>query len=289
MKERFAIVGGDERSIYLAYSLLEDGKDVKIFGFDTIKNELKIKNEDNLEDTLNCSDIIIGPLPFSRDMGTINALFSSKLIGVKDLFQKIKSHQILTVGKVDDSMLSLANEENIHIEDYFLREEMQILNAIPTAEGAIGVAMKERKTTIHGSNVLVLGFGRIAKVLSKMLHGIGANVSVVARKHSDIAWIRTLGYTPVLFRELGEKIGRMDIVFNTIPHLILDKAHLNRLKKSSLVIDLASKPGGVDFEAAKELGVKVKWEIGVPGKVAPITAANVVKETVYNIIDELGE
>lgn len=289
MKERFAIVGGDERSIYLAYSLLEDGKDVKIFGFDTIKNELKIKNEDNLEDTLNCSDIIIGPLPFSRDMGTINALFSSKLIGVKDLFQKIKSHQILIVGKVDDSMLSLANEENIHIEDYFLREEMQILNAIPTAEGAIGVAMKERKTTIHGSNVLVLGFGRIGKVLSKMLHGIGANVSVVARKHSDIAWIRTLGYTPVLFRELGEKIGRMDIVFNTIPHLILDKTHLKRMKKNSTVIDLASKPGGVDFEVAKELGVKVKWELGVPGKVAPITAANVVKETVYNIIDELGE
>lgn len=289
MKEKFTVIGGDERSIYLAYSLLEDGHDVKLFGFDTIEDELDIKNQKHLKDAIRSSDVIVGPLPFSRDGETINALFSSKLIKIEDLFKEIRPHQTLIVGKVGNSILSQAKEGNIHIEDYFLREEMQVLNAIPTAEGAIATAMRETKTTIHGSKLLVLGFGRIGKVLSKMLQGIGGDVSVVARKHSDIAWINTLGYIPVLFKDLGEEIGKMDIVFNTIPSLILDKAHLERIKKDSLVIDLASKPGGVNFKAAKELGVIVKWELGVPGKVAPMTAAEVVKETVYNIIDELGE
>lgn len=289
MKEKFTVIGGDERSIYLAYSLLEDGKDVKIFGFDTIEDELKIKNEKYLEDAIENTDVIIGPLPFSRDGKTLNALFSSKLIYLEDLFKKIKEHQSLIIGKGDNDILSLAKEENVHIEDYFLREEMQILNAIPTAEGAIQVAMREMLTTIHDSNILVLGFGRIGKVLSKMLYGIGANVFVVARKHSDIGWIKTLGYTPILFNNMVEYLEEIDIVFNTVPSLVLDEESLKKLKSDSLVIDLASKPGGVDFNKAKELGVKVKWELGVPGKAAPITAAEVVKITVYNIIDELGE
>ncbi len=289
MKKGFTIIGGDERSIYLAESLLKDGKDVRVFGFDTIKDELKVEDASNLEEALEDSHVIIGPLPFSRDGVTINAMFSSKTIDISDVFEKISKNQVLIIGKGDDDILALAKEKDVHIEDYFLREEMQILNAIPTSEGAIQVAMRERSTTIHGSNVLILGFGRIGKVLAKMINGIGANTFVVARKYSDIAWIKALGYTPILFEDISKYLSDMDIVFNTVPNMVLSEDLLSKLKKDSLVIDLASKPGGVDFEKAKELGIKVKWELGVPGKAAPVTAANVVKETVYNILGELEE
>lgn len=289
MKKKFTILGGDMRSIYLAYSLLEDGKDVKIFGFDAIKDELKIEEEDSFKNAIKDSDVIIGPLPFSRDGKTINAPFTSKAINIGNVFKMISKEQTLIIGKADKDILALAKKKNIHIEDYFLREEMQILNAIPTSEGAIQVAMDEMNTTIHGSNVMVLGYGRIGKILAKMLNGIGANIFVVARKYCDTTWIKANGYTPVLLKDMDEYVNNMDIVFNTIPSLVLDKKLLNKLSKDCLVIDLASKPGGVDLESAKELGIKVKWELGVPGKVAPITAANAIKEAVYNIIVELEE
>lgn len=289
MKNKFTILGGDERSVYLAYSLLKDGKDVKLFGFDAIKDELKVKEATSLEDAIKDADVIVGPLPFSIDGTTVNSIFSSVTINIIDVFEEINQGQILMIGKGDKSILDLGKKKDVHTEDYFSREEMQILNAIPTAEGAIQVAMEEQLTTIHGSNALILGFGRIGKVLAKMVHGIGANTFVVARKQHDIAWIKTLGYTPILFKDIAKYLCDMDIVFNTVPSLVLDEVLLKVLKEDSLVIDLASKPGGVDFEKAKELGVKVKWELGVPGKVAPITAAEVVKETIYNIIDELEE
>jgi dipicolinate synthase subunit A len=165
---------------------------------------------------------------------------------------------------------------------------MAILNAIPTAEGAIQIAMEELPITLHNSNVLILGYGRIGKILAKMLHGIGANVYVEARKYADIAWIKSYCYKPVMLNEISQIIGDMNLVVNTIPSLILNCELLNKLNKDCLVIDLASKPGGVDFDKAKEFGIKAIWALSLPGKVAPVTAAEFIKNTVYNIIEELG-
>ena len=148
--------------------------------------------------------------------------------------------------------------------------------------------MEETPVTLHDSRMLVLGFGRIGKILARKLDGIGAKVSVEARKYADIAWIKSYGYEPVYINELGGHLGKMDVIFNTIPHRILDANLLEKLKRDCLVIDLASKPGGVDFDRAKAMGIKVIWALSLPGKVAPVTAAKFIKETVYNIIEELG-
>jgi len=132
---------------------------------------------------------------------------------------------------------------------------------------------------------LCLGFGRIGKVLAKMLSGIGANVSVAARKASDFAWISAYGYTPLHIEKLEDKIGKYDVVFNTVPHLILDFSLLSKLKKDVLVIDLASRPGGTAFDVARQLGVKVKWELSLPGRVAPQTAGKIIANTILNIVE----
>lgn len=141
--------------------------------------------------------------------------------------------------------------------DYFNREEMQALNAIPRAEGALQVAMEEMRTTIHGLNALVLGYGRIGKSLSRMLYGIGANLFVEARSYSDLAWIKNFGYKPVHIKELEYFLPKMDVVFNTIPHIVLDEDLLSKLNKKALIIELASKPGGVDLESCKEQAIKL--------------------------------
>ena len=142
--------------------------------------------------------------------------------------------------------------------------------------------------TLHDCKALILGFGRIGKILAKMLQGLGVKVFVEARKYSDIAWIKSYGYKPVYINELGDYLGKMDVIFNTIPHIVLDANMLGKLKNDCLIIDLASKPGGVDFERAKGMGIKVIWALSLPGKVAPITAAKFIKETIYNILEELG-
>jgi len=135
---------------------------------------------------------------------------------------------------------------------------------------------------------LILGFGRIGKILAKMLHGIGSNVYVEARKYSDLAWIESYGYKPVFITELESYIDRANVIFNTIPSIVLDENLLRKVNKDCLLIDLASKPGGIDFEKAKEMGLKTIWALSLPGKVAPVTAAKFIKDTISNIIDELG-
>ena len=112
--------------------------------------------------------------------------------------------------------------------------------------------MEESEETIHGNNAIVLGFGRIGKVLSKMLVGIGANVYVEARKKEDLAYINAYGYNMVDIKSLKEYLPRCKYIFNTIPHLILDKNMLEYVASDAIIIDLASKPGGVDFEYAKQ-------------------------------------
>ena len=162
-------------------------------------------------------------------------------------------------------------------------ENLTTLNAIPTAEGAIQIAMEKSLITLHNSKCLILGFGRIGKILAKMLSGIGAKVYCEARKQQDIAWIQSYGYNAIYLDELNNHIGEFDFIFNTIPYIILDKNNLNMVEKDCFIIDLASKPGGVDFEYAKELGLQTEWALALPGKVAPKTSAYYI----YDIIKGL--
>lgn len=272
--KKFMILGGDNRSIELANLLYRDGHNVTISHIEG----LSFKDP----------DIIIGPLPFSKDDKTINAPFHIEKIPIEMVFERINKDQLLMAGKIKEDHKKKAKDYGIDFIDYFGREELQVLNAIPTAEGALKLAIENSAITLHDSNVLILGFGRIGKVLAKMLYGIGANVYVAARKTEDIAWINALSYRAVRLNQLDEYMDNMDFVFNTVPSLILNKERLERLHRKALVIDLASKPGGVDFKWAEELGINTIHALGLPGKVAPVTAARIIKDTIYNILEERG-
>ncbi|MCX7746790.1 MAG: dipicolinate synthase subunit DpsA [Clostridia bacterium] len=287
-KRSYLVVGGDIRSVKLANSLMADGNDVKIYGFNNAGFELGMKESKKLEDAIDKVETVIGPLPFSNDNETFNAPFCSEKIYINDVFKMMNKKQLLIAGRISEKISHLAQVYNVYSIDLLDREEMAVLNAIPTAEGAIQIAMEEMPITLHGSNTLVLGFGRIGKILSKMLLGIGSNVFVEARKYADIAWIKSYGYQSVYLNELKDYVGKMDVIFNTIPHVVLDTQVLRDIAKDCLIIDLASKPGGVDFDKAKEFGIKTMWALSLPGKVAPVTAAKYIKSTIYNIIEELG-
>ena len=118
-----------------------------------------------------------------------------------------------------------------------------------------------------------------------MLNAIGAKVTVSARKPEDLAWINLLGYESILTSELAAR-DNFDIIFNTIPELIFDAQALAKTAQQSIIIDLASLPGGVDFEAAERLKIKAIRALALPGKVAPKASGEIIKNTIYNMIEE---
>lgn len=249
-----------------------------VVGSDDRSNFLRKMYVENIVD-LEEADIVIAPIPLSRDGVRING----ENIYVDDFIESIKNKVLFSGAFLADIEEKLAN---VKYYDLMKLDSVAILNAIPTAEGAIYEAIKNSDTTLCGSNCLVMGYGRIGKILSKMLNGIGANVYCEARKEKDLAFIQSMGYNKVDINELEEVLPSIDYIFNTIPVVLLDEKKLKLLKKESLIVDLASNLGGVDFEKANSLGVNVVWALSLPGKVAPKTAAKYIKDTIDKIILE---
>lgn len=288
MEKRVSVIGGDLRIVYLIEMLVKDGFNVYTYGLEKAENLQNINNVfncKNIEECIKKSKLVISSFPLCKDENFIKAPFSNKDILIKDI-TKCLGNKIFIAGSIPQDLYKLQQEINFEIIDLIKCEELAVLNSISTAEGTIQIAMEETNFTLHGSNILILGFGRIGKVLSKMLNSIGANVYCEARKSEDLAWIETYGYNPVPLSKLNDSLSDKNIIINTIPSLILDENRLKLIKKDSLIIDLASKPGGIDFEFAKNLGIKVIWALALPGKVAPFSAAKCIKQTIYNEIKD---
>ena len=288
-KEIFTVIGGDLRQLQLAKMLCEDGNEVSVYGVhDCDICGVKVLTQTEYLDCVAVSDYIILPLPLTGNGVTVNAHRFDKPIYLKDIFCAAKKGCMLFGGMVDKSFFDLADELGLQLCDYFQREELTVLNAIPTAEGAVQIAMEETPFTIHGSSCMVTGYGRVGRRLAELLKALGANVMVAARKYADLAWIKAEGYEGIKFEDLKDALPRVDILFNTVPAVILEEEELSYLKADSLIIDLASKPGGVGFDTAKRMGLKVIWALSLPGKVAPITSGTIIKDTIVNMIRERG-
>lgn len=288
MIQNIAIIGGDLRIVKLAQMLAKDKINVKTYALEKAEELKQIDNIQickSLEETILNTDSIICPIPISKNNIEINTPFSDEKIIIDELFENVKNKTIIA-GSINQNIDSIAKKYNINIIDILDNEELVILNTIATAEGAVQIAMEETDKTIHRSNVLILGFGRVGKTVAKMFYGIGANVYCEARKNSDLAWIKTYGYEPIKLDNLNKSLNKFDIIINTIPALVIKKEQLQYMKKECLIIDLASSPGGVDTKEAEKNNIKTILALALPGKVAPITSAEYIKDTIYNILEK---
>lgn len=283
----FSVIGGDDRSIEAANKLFSSGFAVKVFAFNEDCHFANgIVRSESLTEALSNAEYILLPLPYSTDNETINTPLYEKTVKISSLFDAVKENQMVFAGKINDTFLDFAKRKSFLHSDYSLREEFAILNAIPTAEGALEIALHERPFSLHHSSCLVLGFGRIAKILQYMLQGLGANVTVAARKKSDLVWASAFGADTFSIYELKNHIQKFQIIFNTVPYGILDEDILSQAVQKPLIIDLASRPGGVDFKAAERMNIKAIHALSLPGKVAPVTAGRIICDTILNIISE---
>ena len=289
MKYKIAVIGGDLRAAKLAKMLAQEGNDIYTFGLEQSEDVREVENLiicDSIKKTIQNVEIVIGPIPFSSNNTTINAPFCENKITIRELMHAINA-KILIAGGILPEVYELANDEYIEIIDIMKREELAVLNTIATAEGTIQVAIENTNKILHGSEVLILGFGRIGKVLARKLAGLAVKVTCAARKDEDLAWIQAYGHKATNINNIGENLSQFDVIINTVPHMILTEEKLKYVKNDCLLIDLASNPGGIDKKAVKEQKLKFVWALSLPGKVAPTTSAEFIKETVYNILKEI--
>ena len=286
---KFAIIGGDLRVIKLAIMLARDQNEIFVYGLEKaeeLKNNPNIKYCESIKKAIQEVEIVIGPIPFSSNGKTINMPFSDKEVTIREMMHVINA-KVLIAGGITPEVYEMANDEYIEIIDIMKREELAVLNTIATAEGTIQIAIENTNKIIHGSEVLILGFGRIGKVLARKLAGLSAKVTCAARKDEDLAWIQAYGHKATNINTIGENLRQYDIIINTVPHIILNEERLQYVKNECLLIDLASNPGGIDKKAVKDNQLKFVWALSLPGKVAPTTSAEFIKDTIYNIIKEI--
>ncbi|MEG0764466.1 MAG: dipicolinate synthase subunit DpsA [Pseudoflavonifractor sp.] len=282
----FWVVGGDMRQVKLAQLLCEDGHTVHTYAL-ALAPSLPGTAEESLQEAA-LADCVVLPLPVEGEGSLLNAPLSAGRHPLAEILTPLRPGQIICAGRVTRTAANLAAERGLVLCDYFAREELAVANAVPTAEGAIQIALEELPITLHSAKVLVIGYGRVGKLTAHRLTGLGAQVTIAARKYADLAWAEAMGYG---VKQTGALLGSLsgyDLIISTVPARVLSERELRDLRPGALVIDLASKPGGVDFEGAAALGVKVIWALSLPGKVAPETAGRSIRNTVYNILSELG-
>ncbi len=279
MEKTISIIGGDKRLESLANLLKEDGYNVFTYGLEKANLKKDIIKCKSLIETIEKADKVIGPIPITFNNEVLKTSLNADDIVIRknDLINTISNKTIIT-GKVGEDLKTKFEEHNNKVIDVLELEEFTILNTIPTVEGAIQVAMQETTVTLCGMKALILGFGRIGKLLSKSLIQLGVDVTCEARKETDLAWIKAYGYNGIHLNDLQYMIGNYDIIFNTIPTKILTEELLKKTKNKVIIIELASLPGGIDKEAAEKLNIKVIEAQGLPGKVAPDTVAMYLKD-----------
>ena len=288
--QSFAVIGGDLRQAHVANQLAAQGKTVYALLLET--NEALHRTlicEKTPGEILPLCDAVVFPLPLTADDEFVSAPFSARRVRVADCLSVLRPGAAVFAGKISPEMHALAEQFDAEMIDYLEREELAVKNAVITAEGAVAIAMEELPIALFGSRCLIVGHGRIARALIRILRGLGASVTVAARSYGSLAEIEAEGCRAVRTDALKTSVKAADVVINTVPARMLTEPVLSALKHDALVIDLASRPGGVDLAAAGRLGVKTIWALSLPGKTAPITAGEIILHTIENCLSELEE
>lgn len=268
-----SIIGGDNRNLILSNLLKEDGYNVFKFGLGA--------EEKSIEDCIKQSHFIISATPFSVDSENIYSPLTDKKINIQKFIDLIHNKTIIA-GSISDEYINKFKYNYNIVFDIMKDNNLVIKNTIPTAEGVVKIIIENTDITINDSNIAILGFGRVGKRLAKVLNGMGANIFCLDTKKEEVANIEMCGYN--ILKDIYKNLNDMDVIVNTVPKQILGKEEINSINKNSLIIDVSSKPGGVDFEYANKNNYNVIHALGLPGKVAPVTSAKYIKEIVETLI-----
>ena len=279
MIQTFAVIGGDARQHHLAEQLMSAGFAVschQIPGLTDTHASLHAAVE-------NAQAVVLG----------MPALQSPTLIRTQDgglplasLLESVSGGTYVFGGKLAPAAALLA-QYPVRAIDYAESEPLAAANALPTAEGAIELALHHTKGTISGSRVLVVGFGRIGKLLSLKLQALGAHVTVAARKPADRTLAVALGLRADETGRFARGLYQYTCVCNTVPAPVFSAHQLRALQPGCVFIDLASGAGALEADTPIPDTIQYLHALALPGKCAPAAAAAAIKDEILRTLHEM--
>lgn len=283
-----ALIGGDARQLEVIQRCSELDASVVLIGFDNLQNQFSgITKKALSPEALKTIDVVVLPAVGTDDVGNVESIFSPQELSLTDEhIAALPKHAIIFTGMAKPYLRNLCTKHGIALIQLFDRDDVAIYNSIPTAEGAIMMAIQNTDFTIHGSNSMVLGFGRTGVTLARTLQGMGAKVKVGVNKPEYFARSVEMGLSPFYTQELQSQVSQIDLLFNTVPSMIVTAQVIANIPHRALIVDLASKPGGTDFRFAEKRGIKAMIAPSLPGIVAPKTAGRIIADTLIQIIME---
>ncbi|MBP0726191.1 dipicolinic acid synthetase subunit A [Bacillus sp. RG28] len=285
---QIAVIGGDARQLEVIRKLTELDAKVTLIGFEQLDHGFtgankKLINEANFEDF----DAILLAIPGTNQEGVVDTIFSNeKVVLTKELLQKTPKHCTIYSGISNAYLDDITSSTNHKLVKLFERDDVAIFNSIPTVEGTIMMVIQHTEYTIHSSKVAVLGLGRTGMSVARAFYNLGAKVKVGARKSEHLARILEMGLEPFELKNIENSLKNVDVVINTIPHLIVNASVISKMQPHTLIIDLASKPGGTDFRYAEKRGIKALLAPGLPGIVAPKTAGQIIANVLSQLLKD---
>lgn len=249
---KIAVLGGDERSAICADCLASAGFECAVYGLERSSALRHAVRGASLSDTLRESNVVLLPLPTSVDGKTLFSPLSDASVSLTEIASTLEKDALLLAGNPSDEVKKVFHSHKT--ANYAADDGFVFRNRIPTAEGAIGIALQKLDRTLHGAPCLVCGYGRIGKYSASLLASFGANVTVSARKRRDLIEIEQNGLYAIKTEQIGDSPIAFDVIFNTVPYPILNEPVLRSLRGSPLIIELASKPYGAGFALRRNGG-----------------------------------
>lgn len=278
-----AVIGGDARYLELIRQIqIQPHTSITLVGFDKIEQSFTgLKQVDFHELEVEKLDIIILPITGTDSEGKVETVFSDQKIKLdQDWFKRLKDSALVFTGIANDYLNDVTKHAKAELVPLLNRDDVAIYNSIPTAEGTIMMAMENTDYTLHSSHVTVVGFGRVGHTVGNKFSALGAKVSISAKSIKDLARITEMGLKAIPLEKLQDHVSNCDILINTIPAKVITKETIQQLPSHSMIIDLASKPGGTDFDYANQRGIKAILAKSLPGVVAPKTSGKILADVI---------
>ncbi|MDP4083085.1 MAG: dipicolinic acid synthetase subunit A [Bacillota bacterium] len=286
---QIAVIGGDARQLEIIRKLTELDARLSLIGFEQLDHAFTGAVKEKMDEVdFSNMDAMILPVAGTNLEGQVETIFSDeKVFLTEEILSKTPEHCTIFSGISNAYLNGITKQTKKNLVQLFARDDVAIYNSIPTVEGTIMMAIQHTDFTIHGSNVAILGLGRCGMSLARAFHTLGAKVKVGARKTEHLARITEMGVTPFYLNDLQKEVGDTDILINTIPYLIVNAEVISKMPVQTLIIDIASKPGGTDFRYAEKRGIKALLAPSLPGIVAPKTAGQILADVLSQLLHEL--
>jgi dipicolinate synthase subunit A len=284
---KIVLVGGDLRQYYMAQQLHHLGYPVTVYGLDLGEQNHTIYEASSLKEALSFGNIVVCPVPCSKNNNDIYSNQPRKDLTLAELILYLNDNHTIFGGCICNSLKEYCSNQHIPFCDFIEVESFSIANAIATAEGALVEAIKVSPFVMHKNRCLVLGFGRCAKILADKLKGIGAKVTIAARSIEALAYANAYGYDTIPINDLSKYLDSFLFIFNSIPSMVLDAAELSFVQKEAILIDIASAPGGINYDYCRQLHLHAYVCSSLPGKYAPQTSALILNDVLLTHLNSL--